>query len=68
MPRAIQRDEVRRLLDSGAQLVEVLPAEQYEREHIDGALSLPLERLNRETAARLLHKEQAIITYCQDAR
>jgi hypothetical protein len=68
MPKEIQRDELRRLLESGAQLVEVMPAESYEDEHIPGAISLPLERLNRDTAGRLLRKERPVITYCYDAQ
>jgi rhodanese-related sulfurtransferase len=68
MPREIQRDEVRRLLESGAQLVEVLPAESYDGEHIAGAMNLPLEQLSCETAERLLRKDLPIVTYCHDAQ
>lgn len=34
MPTPIDRDEVRRLVAAGAQLVEVLPAAEFEDEHL----------------------------------
>ena len=66
MPKGIGREEVRGLLADGAQLVEVLPREDYEREHIAGAINLPLKELNRESAARLLDRERPVIVYCND--
>ena len=42
MPTAITRDEVRALLARGAQLVDVLPAEEYAEQHVPGAISIPL--------------------------
>lgn len=43
MPTPIRRDEVQRLIrDEGAQLVEVLPPPEYEEEHIEGAINIPL--------------------------
>jgi rhodanese-related sulfurtransferase len=65
MPTDLQRDEVRRLLERGAQLVDVLPARQYEKEHLPGATSLPLERLDRQTAQRL-PRDRPVIVYCYD--
>ena len=54
MPTSIARDEVQRLMrDESAQLVEVLPRQEYQDEHIQGAINLPLKRLNRDTAGRL---------------
>ncbi len=65
MPTDVQRDEVRRLLAAGAQLVDVLPAAEYAAEHIAGAINIPLKALNRETAARL-DPSRPIIVYCWD--
>ena len=65
MPTEIGRAEVRRLLGEGAQLVDVLPAEEYAHEHIAGAVSLPLAALNRETAA-VLDPARPVIVYCWD--
>ena len=67
MPTEIQREQVRRLLEDGAQLVEVLPSEEYEAEHIPGAISIPLKQLNRTTAAHL-RRDRPIIVYCADSQ
>jgi len=64
MAREITREDVRRLLDEGAYLVDVLPADDYEREHITGAVSIPLARLGRE--AGRLPRNRAIVVYCYD--
>lgn len=64
-PKAIDRHEVRRLLDQGAQLVEVLPADAYEKEHIAGAISIPLEDLD-EKAPEQLARDRPVIVYCYD--
>jgi hypothetical protein len=48
MPEQIDRDGVRRLLDQGVQLVEVLPAGEYAEDHLPGAVNLPLRRLERQ--------------------
>ena len=45
--------------------VEVLPHEDYEREHIAGAINLPLKELNRETAMTL-DRSRPVIVYCND--
>jgi len=66
MPTPIQRDDVRQLVAAGAQLVEVLPREEFEREHLPGAISLPLEELRRETAG-CLRRERPVVVYCADA-
>ena len=65
MPTEIDRHEVQQLLNAGAQLVDVLPAEEYEAEHIAGAVNLPLKDLNRETVARL-DPSRPVIVYCHD--
>lgn len=41
MPMEVTRDEVQRLLAAGAQLVDVLLADEYTAEHIAGAVNLP---------------------------
>ena len=65
MPTEIERDEVRRLLDGGAQLVEVLPSQEYEDAHLPGAIHLPLKELDGQTAARL-RRDRPVIVYCHD--
>ncbi|MDQ6878427.1 MAG: rhodanese-like domain-containing protein [Candidatus Dormibacteraeota bacterium] len=65
MPREIKRAEVRRLLDEGAQLVEVLPAEEFKEDHLPGAISIPLRHIDDEGAAAL-DKRRPVIVYCWD--
>jgi Rhodanese-related sulfurtransferase len=66
MPTIIERDEVRRLVaEEGGQLVEVLPNREYEDEHLQEAINLPLKELNKETAERL-DRDRPVITYCHD--
>jgi rhodanese-related sulfurtransferase len=65
MPTELTRDEVRAQVAAGAQLVEVLPASDFDEEHLAGAISLPLETLNRAAAERL-DRNRAIIVYCYD--
>jgi rhodanese-related sulfurtransferase len=63
MPKQIGLDEVRGLIDEGAQLVEVLPAREYLEEHIPGAVNIPLKQLTRE-AASALDPLRPVIVYC----
>ena len=65
MPSFIARDEVQKLLEEGAQLVEVLPSKEYEEEHLPGAINIPLKELDQETTARL-RREEPVIVYCHD--
>ena len=63
MPTPIRRAEVQRLIrDEGAQLVEVLPPPEYEEEHIEGAINIPLKELDRQTTSRL-DKDRPVILY-----
>jgi rhodanese-related sulfurtransferase len=61
----IDRDEVQKMIGKGAQLVEVLPAKEYEAEHLPTAISIPLKTLTRDTA-RQLKRDQPVIVYCYD--
>jgi rhodanese-related sulfurtransferase len=65
VPTAIFRDEVRALLGEGVQLVDVLLRQQYEDEHLPGAISIPLKELNHQTTARL-KRDGPVIVYCHD--
>ena len=68
MPTAIDRHQVQRLLaEQRAQLVEVLPAAEYEDEHLPGAVSIPLKQLDRETTRRL-DPSRPVIVYCYDSQ
>jgi rhodanese-related sulfurtransferase len=64
--KEITRPEVQRLLEEGAQLVEVLPREEFEEEHLVGAINIPLRRLDAEARERL-DPSRPVITYCWDS-
>ncbi len=66
MPGEIDRGQVQRLVERGAQLVEVLPADEYKEDHLPGAISLPLRHVDKE-AGRLLDRNRPVIVYCWDA-
>ena len=65
MPKDIDRREVQRLLLGGAQLVEVLPPEEYREGHLPGAINIHLKKLDAQ-AARQLNAQRPVITYCHD--
>jgi rhodanese-related sulfurtransferase len=66
MPTTIKRHGVQRLLaEEQAQLVEVLPEDEFEDEHLARAVNLPLKQLDRERA-RQLERERPVIVYCHD--
>jgi rhodanese-related sulfurtransferase len=65
MPSRIEIDELRELLDAGAQLVEVLPQEEYDEEHLPGAVNIPLKTLDAETTTKL-DKGKPVVVYCWD--
>jgi rhodanese-related sulfurtransferase len=65
VPSRIEIDELQELLAGGAQLVEVLPAEEYEEHHLPGAVNVPLKRLDADTTAPL-DKANPVVVYCWD--
>jgi len=66
MPREIDRVEVQRLMQAGAQVVEVLPPKEFEEEHLPGAISLPLRRIESQARDRL-DPTRPVIVYCFDS-
>jgi rhodanese-related sulfurtransferase len=65
MPEEIDREGVRRMVDGGAQVLEVLPAEEYVEDHLPGAISIPLKRIESE-ALSTLDVNRPVIAYCWD--
>lgn len=65
MPVRIGRDELTGLTGHGAQLVEVLPAGEYEWAHLPGAVSLPLKEL--DAGIGRLDRSRPVIVYCHDS-
>lgn len=58
----IDRTRLFELIDQGAQVVDVLPDAEYTAQHIPGALSIPLRRLNTETAS-VLNRDKPVVVY-----
>lgn len=65
MPQIIDLAGVRRRLDRGAQLVEVLPQEEYAEEHLPGAVNIPLKTMDA-TSVEQLDRRAPVIVYCYD--
>ncbi len=65
MHQIIGRADVQRLALEGAQIVEVLPHEEYEQEHLPGAINIPLKELDAKRAS-LLRRDHAVVVYCHD--
>jgi rhodanese-related sulfurtransferase len=64
-PATILSPRLKELIAEGAQLVEVLPREEYAELHLPGAVSIPLKTLDAETTAQL-DRRRAVIVYCWD--
>jgi rhodanese-related sulfurtransferase len=61
----VERQKVQELVNAGAQLVEVLPAEEFAEDHLPGAASHPLRQLDDE--AGQIDPNRPVIVYCWDA-
>src|SRR3984893_858680 len=66
MPIEIRRKDLKTLVGQGrAQLLEVLSAHEYKREHLPQAVNVPLDDLTA-ASTKFLRKDQAVIVYCAD--
>jgi rhodanese-related sulfurtransferase len=65
MPNRIEIRELKRLLDEGVQLVEVLPREEYAEEHLPPAINIPLKELDGDSTA-VLDRDRPVVVYCWD--
>ena len=57
--------EVKRLLKEGAQLIDVLGHDEFEGDHLPGAVNIPLKQLDEKTT-RQLDKRRSVLVYCND--
>ena len=67
MATTVDREQVQRLAAAGAVLVDVLPAEEFEQEHLPAAVHLPLRHLDAGSAAQL-PANRPLVVYCFDAQ
>ena len=61
--REVSREEARRLLDEGAQLIDVRADHEWEAGRIAGAKHLPLPELPQRTEE--LDKDRPVVVYCR---
>lgn len=66
MRHVVDRRDVQALVARGAQLVEVLPPDEFDEEHLPGAVHVPLKGLSLEAVARL-DRARPVVVYCWDA-
>lgn len=62
----LDRRAVLDLIAEGAQLVEVLGAEEFDEDHLPGAINIPLRRIEKDGPKRL-DKNAPVILYCWDS-
>jgi rhodanese-related sulfurtransferase len=62
----VRLTQLRQQIVDGAQLIDVLPAEECAEEHLPGATNIPLKRLDAHTTSKL-DRHQPVAVYCQDA-
>jgi rhodanese-related sulfurtransferase len=65
MPTSIELPEIQALMGQRAQIVDVLAPDEYDDEHLPGAINLPLKKLDRQTTG-VLQRGRPIVTYCHD--
>ena len=65
MPESLDLQGLKRWLDRGAQLVEVLPRKGYEEAHLPGAVNIPLKELDASSAEQL-DRAKPVVVYCWD--
>lgn len=61
----ITRQELMDMISKGEKfkLVDVLSKESFEKEHIKGAISIPVDEIEKK-ASKLLKKAEKIVVYC----
>lgn len=66
MPIEIDLERLRALLEpSDVQLIEVLPKNEYEEEHLPGSINIPLKLMTADSVSGL-DKSRPTIVYCWD--
>lgn len=66
MPTDIGLDELDELIESGRQLVEVLPNAEYVEEHLPGAVNISLRDIS-EKGVTALRAADPVVVYCWDS-
>ncbi len=66
MSNTVNREQIRAMLDSGdpITLVEALPRQYFDKNHLPGAINLPHDQVAELAAGLLPDKEALIVVYC----
>jgi rhodanese-related sulfurtransferase len=62
-PREVSREEAQKLIEEGAQLVDVRADHEWEMGRIEGATHLPLAELGERVGE--IDKERPVVLYCR---
>ncbi|MGH9121071.1 MAG: rhodanese-like domain-containing protein, partial [Acidimicrobiales bacterium] len=62
---SIGRQRIQELMEGGAQIIEVLEAEQFRRAHLPGAIHIPAWELTSARADQL-ERTAPVVVYCFD--
>jgi rhodanese-related sulfurtransferase len=65
MPQTIELGDVQRLVEDGAQLLDVMSRSEYEDSHLPGAVHISLKELDAQSATKL-ERDRPVIAYCYD--
>lgn len=67
MPHELHdRRDVQTFIDRGAQVVEVLGVEEFDEDHLPGAINIPLRKIETEAVERL-DRTRPVVLYCWDS-
>jgi rhodanese-related sulfurtransferase len=61
--KEISREEARKLIDEGAQLIDVRADHEWKAGHLEGATHLPLDELPERSGE--IDKERPVLLYCR---
>jgi rhodanese-related sulfurtransferase len=62
-PKLVSREEARRLVDDGAQLLDVRTDQEWDAGHIDGATHIDLPELPGRTEE--IDQDRTVVVYCR---
>jgi rhodanese-related sulfurtransferase len=62
-PREVTREEARKMVEEGAQLIDVRADHEWEAGHIAGATHLPLPELPQRTGE--IDQDRPVVIYCR---
>jgi rhodanese-related sulfurtransferase len=64
--REVRRSEVQELMNKGAQVAEILGPEEFQEDHLPGAINLPLRKVETDAESKL-DPNRPVIVYCWDS-